>query len=153
MASTNEVREALTAASRAFKAAGAESLRTIGLHPGQDFLLVALLEEDTLTTGELARRLRVESPTVTRMAQRMEVAGLVLRASDPDDARRTRNSLTRRGREVAAALPKLLDDVLDRAVEGLTPGELDRLRDALTLIAENLGWGETSESADTSAET
>ena len=66
----------------------------LGVHAGQNFLLAELRDEEPLTTGELARRMHVEVPTVVWMAQRMESAGLLERHSDPGDGRRVLIKLT-----------------------------------------------------------
>ena len=142
MIAPGELRTALTAASRAYKSAGADALRELGLHPGQDFLLDALLVEGPMTAGDLARRLRVEGPTVSRMSQRMESGGLVSRLADAADGRRTLISLTPRGRRLAAKVPRVLDEVLEGALTGLSDVERRQFRRALEHVAANLGWGD-----------
>src|SRR5829696_1778168 len=58
-----------------------------GLHVGQEMVLSELWQEDGLRGGELAVRLGVEPPTVTKMRRRLEGCGLVERRQDPADAR------------------------------------------------------------------
>jgi MarR family transcriptional regulator, organic hydroperoxide resistance regulator len=67
------------------------------LHVGQEMILLQLWAEEGLTQSRLAELLCVEPPTITKMLQRMEQAGLLVRSADPDDARVSRVSLTRRG--------------------------------------------------------
>ena len=50
-----------------------------GVRVGQQFVLEALWREGGLTSGELARRIRVETPTVVRGVGRTEAAGLIVR--------------------------------------------------------------------------
>jgi MarR family transcriptional regulator, organic hydroperoxide resistance regulator len=50
-----------------------------GVHEGQQFILRRLWAQDGLTPGEIARRLGLATPTVTRAATRMEAAGLLRR--------------------------------------------------------------------------
>ena len=142
MVAAGELRTALTAASRSYKSAGSDALRRLGLHPGQDFLLDALRQEGPMTAGDLARRLRVEGPTVSRMSQRMESAGLVQRVADAADGRRTLISLTPQGRRLAVKVPQILDEVLEGALAGLSDAQRGQLREALELVAANLGWGD-----------
>ena len=137
---TQAFRDALSACSRAFKAASTAKLQALGVHPGQNFLLEALRGEASLTTGELARRMHVEVPTAVRMIQRMEAAGLLDRAPDPDDRRRVRISLTRQGHEAAEAVPRLLDAVAEQALHGLSAGERRQLVGLLARVRANLGW-------------
>ena len=115
-------------------------MRALGVHPGQNFLLAALLDESSLTTGELARRIHVEVPTAVRMIQRMEAAGLLARARDPADRRRVRISLTPMGRQAAQTVPGLLDDVAEQALRGLDTAERRQLIALLERVRANLNW-------------
>lgn len=133
-------RSELSAASRAFKAAAVDQMRALGVHAGQNFLLAELLGEEPLTTGELARRMHVEVPTVVKMAQRMESAGLLGRRPDPDDGRRVLISLTGRGREAAERIPALLDAVSEQALAGLDDTEREILISLLQHVTASLGW-------------
>src|SRR5215210_9307400 len=69
-----------------------------GLHVGQEMALLEPWQEDGLRGGELAARLGVEPPTVTKMLRRLEGCGLVERRQDPKDARSFRVYLTEKGR-------------------------------------------------------
>lgn len=70
----------------------------IGLHVGQDMLLLQLWPEEGLTQSELAERLYIQPATVTKTLQRMEQTGLIERRGDPDDQRVSRVYLTEQGR-------------------------------------------------------
>lgn len=133
-------RDALSAASRSFKAAAAGEMRALGVHPGQNFLLDALRDEEAMTTGALARRMHVEVPTATVMTQRMEAAGLVTRRPDPADRRRVRVALTAEGRTAADAVPRLLDATAEQALKDFSPPEREQLVDLLERLASNLDW-------------
>ncbi|MEU7721806.1 MarR family winged helix-turn-helix transcriptional regulator [Streptomyces tibetensis] len=91
-------------------------LNDFGLHAGQQFFLGCLWESDGSTVGELARRVRVEAPTATQAVKRLEVAGMVRRTADEQDARRSRVWLTPLGRStwpmVTAALAQLEQELL-----------------------------------------
>lgn len=101
--------EAVQQLAKAQRARLAAILAPHGLHPGQDSLLVLLWAHPGLRQAELARRLGIEPPTVTRMVQRLERAGLVERQRDPHDARLVRVRATPRA--------KLLEGVVRRAWE------------------------------------
>src|SRR6266851_3740631 len=64
-------------------------------------LLLRLMERDGLSQIELARRQRVEAPTVCRMVDRLVRDGLVERLPHPDDRRASRVVLTEEGRRAA----------------------------------------------------
>src|SRR6187401_2277157 len=72
----------------------------LGVHLGQEMLLFQLCEEDGATQSEIADCICVEPPTVTKMLQRMEAAGLIERRQDSQDARVSRVYLTAKGREL-----------------------------------------------------
>lgn len=105
----------------AARAAATEELACIGLHPGQEFLLAALWQQEGAAVGELAVSIGVEPPTVTKMVRRLEAAGLVERRADPDDARLTRVYLTDEGRaleEAVGAAWARLDERTSRCLDG-----------------------------------
>jgi DNA-binding MarR family transcriptional regulator len=74
-----------------------EALKQLGLHAAQEFVLFLLWEEDGLSQSQLAARLRLELPTITRSVQRMEQRGLVMRRDDEQDTRISRVYLTKEG--------------------------------------------------------
>ncbi len=128
----------LTSVSRAVKTHLESRLLAHGVHAGQQFILECLWREDGLTPGELAQRIGVETPTVTRAAQRMEVTGLVRRIPDPDDARLVRVYLTERGREVQTRLPALLRAATEEVLAGLGQEERAELIRLLKRVQKNL---------------
>ncbi|MDW5326220.1 MarR family transcriptional regulator [Plantactinospora sp. KLBMP9567] len=133
-----EFRNVFALVSRGLKSVSTEGMRRLGLHPGQNFLLEELWREDRQTPGELARRIGVEVPTITRTTQRMEAAGLLTRIPDEHDRRVVRIGLTDRGRALRDELPDLLDRAAGRALAGLTDPERAQLVGMLRRIAENL---------------
>ena len=95
---------------RAFIATGRLHARLIGrlvdadegVHPGQFFCLRAVSGHDGISQRELADELHVAPPSVSRMLQGMERAGLVERRDDERDQRITRVYMTQRGRAFEA---------------------------------------------------
>jgi DNA-binding MarR family transcriptional regulator len=67
-------------------------------------ILAALSERDGLPMAELARRLVVKHPTVTKAIDRMEAAQLVRRRTPSEDRRRAIVHLTERGLQLATPL-------------------------------------------------
>ncbi|MCO6007833.1 MarR family transcriptional regulator [Actinoallomurus purpureus] len=57
-----------------------------------------------LRLGELAERLAVEAPHVTRQVQRLERTGFVERVPDPDDRRAQRVRITARGADAVECI-------------------------------------------------
>lgn len=127
------------AAKRAMMQAADAAYRGHGVREGQQFILMCLWREDGLTPGEIARRLGLATPTVTKATTRMEAAGLVARKPHATDARLVRIHLTDRGRALEKALDEEMRRLSERALASLSPREraqfirfLDELRRNLT---------------------
>jgi len=65
---------------------------------GAAVLFKLLVEPDSPRLCDLAERLGIDSPAVTRKVQQLEQLGLVVRVADPEDGRASRLHLTREGK-------------------------------------------------------
>jgi len=113
-------------------------LEGIGLYRGQPPLLTILHQEEGLTHGDLAARMAVTPPTMTKMIQRMERAGFVRRQPDAGDQRVSRVYLTDAGRAVRSEMLTVLGALEAEAFAGFTPKELDQMRHFFLQIRDNL---------------
>jgi DNA-binding MarR family transcriptional regulator len=84
--------------------------------------------------AQIARRLLVSAPVITRLASGLVEAGLVERGQDPSDRRAVRLQLTVRGRRQAAAMRR---DLLTAARELIEPLP-DERRAAVTAALDEL---------------
>jgi MarR family transcriptional regulator, transcriptional regulator for hemolysin len=107
-------------------------------------VLLRLADEDGLTQAELARRQRVEAPTMCRMIDRLEREGLLERRPRPGDRRAALVVVTDRGREVAAEGLAVVEGLERRAFAALDAGERATLADLLARVAAALGGPEPS---------
>ena len=87
-----------------------------------------------LTPSELAARERVQRPTVTRVAARLEELGLVERAADPGDRRFALIGVTPAGRELLAAARTRKDAFLSERLDALAPEDRATLERAAALL-------------------
>lgn len=114
-------------------------LDPLGLTYPQYLVLLVLWEKDRQPVNDIARRLMLETNTVTPLLQRMEKAGLVTRTRGKEDSRQRIVSLTKKGLEMqeeARHIPECLSDkiieitgeeeefvsmipTLDKLIEGL----------------------------------
>ena len=78
-----------------------------GLTYPQYLVLLVLWEKDAQPVNDIAKRLFLETNTVTPLLQRMEKQGILIRTKGKKDARQMIVSLTRKGKE----LQKTLADV------------------------------------------
>ncbi|MFC5187548.1 MarR family winged helix-turn-helix transcriptional regulator [Actinomadura harenae] len=95
-------------------------------------LLRLLADNDgPMRPSEIAARLVVEAPHVTRQVQRLERAGYVDRVPDPDDGRAQRVRLSDTGRDAVDCIRAVGRTWMNDALTGWSPGEL---RDLATLV-------------------
>lgn len=117
------------------RARTAELLAPLGLHPGQEALLLELARTGPMIQAELSAALGVERPSVTLMARKLEAAGHIRRAPAPGDQRATVVELTDAGRAVTDRVKGLWCDLAEETVAGLpaeTVAELPALLGTLT---------------------
>lgn len=126
------------AAKHALSSATAAAFSRHGVHEGQQFILRQLWAQDGLAPGEIAKRIGIATPTVTRAATRMEAAGLLRRAPHPSDRRLVRLMLTDRGRALEKVIAAETGRVTDRALATFGPAERAVIIQALVDIRHNL---------------
>lgn len=114
-------------------------LRELGFSMGHLPVLVALEEGDQLSQKELARRARVEQPTMAEVLARMERDGLVRREPNPADRRGSLVSLTPTARARVPKAKAALARGQQEALAGLDEREQATLLALLRRVAENLG--------------
>lgn len=129
---------ALARVCKAHRANVGELLAGLGLHVGQEMILMELWQDDGLRGGELARRLGVEPPTITKMLRRLEGCGLVERRPDPQDARSFRVRLTREGRSLEGPVARCWKAAEEKTLSGMSAGERRELHRLLTKARANL---------------
>jgi MarR family transcriptional regulator for hemolysin len=127
-----------TRASKLVRGAADEAYGRHGVRLGQNLVLAALADEDGLTPGELAGRLQVTTPTIVKMATRMDAAGLLSRRRDTADARLVRLYLTDRGRAAHGPIEDERLRLQERALAGLSDGKRRELEAALAHVIRNL---------------
>ena len=78
-----------------------------GLTYPQYLVLLVLWEKDSQPVNDIARRLMLETNTVTPLLQRMERGGVVVRKRGEKDSRQMIISLTKKGNELRDALAEV----------------------------------------------
>jgi DNA-binding MarR family transcriptional regulator len=90
------------------------------------------------TLGELAAAEQVRPPTMTRIVQALEAAGLVRRARDPHDARVHRVHATAKGRRVMQRGRERRVANLATLLDRLSPEQIARVHEAAELVERAL---------------
>jgi DNA-binding MarR family transcriptional regulator len=135
----DRIGQALTLAARRLRARHAQLLAEIGLFPGQDQVLKALLDQDGLTMGEISEMLRIRPPTASKMAARMGAQGLVERRSSADDARLVTIHVTEEGRALGDRVDRIARKLEKEILAGMDDKDERRFRRLLRRAARNLG--------------
>lgn len=81
------VSHAISRVARLHRIAAGRLLRDLGLHPGQEFLMMHLWDSGAVRQSELIKAVGLDPSTVTKMLQRLEQSGHVRRRPDPSDRR------------------------------------------------------------------
>ncbi|WP_026204541.1 MarR family winged helix-turn-helix transcriptional regulator [Actinomycetospora chiangmaiensis] len=106
--------------------------------PAQFAALLELFRRDGLTQAELCVRLDIEQPTMANTLTRMQRDGLVARAPDPSDRRRSRILLTARARALEADLTHAARAGNTAALRGLDDEQVDEFMRVLGIMIDNL---------------
>lgn len=133
-----EIMSSLQAAARLSRTALAARLLAHGFYAGQEQVMLLLEREDGLTPGELAIRLGVRPPTVTKTVNRLQAQGYVEKRGSVRDARRANIFLTDAGRGAIRAIEKAVRRTDRLALDGFDKKERRLLLDLLGRIEANL---------------
>lgn len=127
---------ALALAARAHRADLTHRLAKLGLHPGQELIVVDLHENPGSTQAELVERMRIEQPTIAKTISRMERSGFVERTHDDSDRRLIRLRLSKRGQQAVEPVRAAWRDAESVLAEQLTAAERGHLVELLHRIGE-----------------
>jgi DNA-binding MarR family transcriptional regulator len=125
----NRLRVAVVRLARLLRQQNAETLG-----PTLDAALTTIERDGPLTLGELAASEQIAPPSVTRIASKLEEAGLVVRRFDGKDRRVCRLEVTPEGRERVVANRSRRHAWLMTQVEQLSPDDLEALARAVPVL-------------------
>src|SRR4051794_25224917 len=97
-AQADALNQAIRLLSLRHRARAATLLAPLGLHPGQEALLLELARTGPLIQAQLSEALGCEPPSVTLMTRKLESSGHVRRRAAPSDRRASVVELTDSGR-------------------------------------------------------
>ena len=138
----------LNSAARLSRTALATRLLAHGFYAGQDQIMIALSHEDGQTPGQLATRLGVRPPTITKTINRLQAQGFLDKKASDHDARQAHIFLTDPGRDTIRAIEKSLRKTEKQALKGLDKKEQKTLTKLLQRVEANLTNGELVEIDD-----
>lgn len=130
--------EALRAIGIRHRALAGALLAPLGLHPGQEVLLLELDEQGPRSQAQLAEASGCEPPTITHSVRKLEAAGLVVRRPSPNDGRVTLVELSDQGRQLLPALKAAWQQLAERTVQHVPTARLPELTATVAELARNL---------------
>ncbi len=98
--------------------------------------LICIVEEESITTSEIGKRVHLSNGTVVGILNRLEFKGLVKRERTSTDRRIVNVSATAEGLRLAGSAPSPLQDVLSAALHDLPDIEQAAIALSLERIVE-----------------
>ncbi len=135
----------LQSAARLSRTALAARLLDHGFYAGQDQIMLALAQEDGQTPGQLAVRLGVRPPTVTKTINRLQAQAFLEKRASENDARQSHVFLTEVGRDAIRAIEKSVRKTEKQAFKGFDKKEQKLLTRLLARIETNLAGNSHAE--------
>lgn len=140
---TNEIHAYSALLLKAFTQSTEERLQSYGVTISSlQLVVLRMLENGTLTSSELSRRLALDPASMVRIVDTLERNGLAARGIDPKDRRRNPLEITEAGRTLVMAIPNISEgDVPYQALKSLGTVQLCQLRDLLRQVIQQFPEG------------
>ncbi len=136
----------LYTASRLITQAYHPMLAEQGLTYPQYLVLMVLWEKDAQPVNDIAKRLRLETNTVTPLLKRMETEGFLTRSRGREDARQIIVKLTKKGRDLQEKLADVPEAIGSSLLcESVTPATIPSLYAMLDGIIRQLQDKQTNQ--------
>lgn len=137
-ASCGPVSHAIFRLTRLHRMVAAQLLRRLGLHPGQELLMMHLWDCGPQRQADLAALLGSDSATITRTIHRLERGGFVRRSPSPTDGRSVIVSPTAAGNALRAEVEAMWHELEQRTTAGLDEAARAATLDTLVHMECNL---------------
>lgn len=132
------INQAIRLLSLRHRARAAALLAPLGLHPGQEALLLELARAGPMIQAQLSEALGCEPPSVTLMTRKLEASGHIRRAPAPADKRASIVELTDSGKALAGQVKQLWRALAEETVAGLPAQTVAELPAILTALTGNV---------------
>jgi DNA-binding MarR family transcriptional regulator len=137
-ARADAINQAIRLLSLRHRARAAALLTPLGLHPGQEALLLELARTGPRIQAQLSDALGCEPPSVTLMTRKLEATGHIRRGPAPGDRRASVVELTDSGRALADRVKEVWCALAEETVAGLPPETVAELPGVLTTLTANV---------------
>ena len=116
-----------------FKAQGMD------ISPGQVGILFLLGQRDLLPMSELSNILEIDNSAITRVVDRLEKSGLVIRQPNPEDRRQYLIGITDKGMELASKAKEIANSANDKIKEGFSDLEISVFQRVMASFGPKFG--------------
>jgi deazaflavin-dependent oxidoreductase (nitroreductase family) len=137
-AQADALNQAIRLLSLRHRARAATLLAPLGLHPGQEALLLELARTGPLIQAQLSEALGCEPPSVTLMTRKLESSGHVRRRAAPSDRRASVVELTDSGRALTEQVRQMWRGLAEETVRDLPPETVTELPGILRALTRNV---------------
>jgi len=121
----------------AHRAVTTTKISKIGLHAGQDLILLTLLEQDGQSQNSLVQELCANHSAIAKSVARMQKSQIVRTEKSVTDKRVTLVYLTPKGRELALQVQGIWHDVENLALQNLSPADQEAFVRIMTTVEQN----------------
>ncbi|MGJ7912949.1 MarR family winged helix-turn-helix transcriptional regulator [Neobacillus sp. LXY-1] len=108
------------------------------INPAQGRILFSLWQKDNISIQELAKNTALGKSTLTRMLDKLEETGFLLRVSPNDDRRKILIQLTEENKKMKAAYEQVYINMAKLFYKGFHEIEIDEFEGYLERILNNL---------------
>jgi DNA-binding MarR family transcriptional regulator len=115
-----------------------------GISGPQAMVLKNLLQNPSMTVGDLAKRMHLSQATVTDILDRLEKRNLVTRVRSLEDKRRVLLNATKEAGKVLRDAPPLLEESFINRFKKLSIAEQCLIQDSLNRVAAIMGVSDTN---------
>lgn len=110
----------------------------IDMTPEQWGAIIILLNDGSMTQGQLGERLHLEKSSVSRLIDGLEKRGWIVRTKDSNDSRQRRVEPTPKALDTAEHCATIARAIHEEAQLGMNESEMIASRSLLTRIINNL---------------
>ncbi len=105
-----------------------------GISPAQASMLATIENRDSPALGELASAEQIQPPSVTRIVQNLEQAGLLESWQDPEDRRCTRVRLTDAGHLELELIRQRKTEFIERKLLAMSPADQSKAEELVEFL-------------------
>ncbi len=109
-----------------------------GINSAQGRILFPLWQNDNISIQELSKKTALSKSTLTRMLDKLEESGHIMRTYCKQDRRKIMICLTDKNKKMKKSYEDLSIEMIDLFYDGFTESEIDKFESQLKRILNNL---------------